>query len=297
MHYLEFLEAEARKNNSIVCFGVDPQISALPAHYAAWGIKGFVPFFQHIVKEMLGRKIGVGMFKPNEGYYVVHDEPRGADKHHHGSNVLDEILTIIEHAFPGAITNIDVKRGDIGPSSKNYAVQIFENWGAKAMTISGYMGDDSIAPFGEYCVNDDKLVYALCRTSNAGAISQGKKLANGLTIYEDMAQNIIGWAEKYPGMGAVVGGVSLHELKVLAETFAVTKTPILIPGAGGQGGSAAEIADVLREVGYPLYLARINSSSGITHPWAKKKLPAPENYAEVCVNEIEKMNTEIGPLF
>jgi len=69
---------------------------------------------------------------------------------------------------------------------------------------------------------------------------------------------------------------------------------LLIPGVGGQGGSAKDIADQLRAADYELGLARINSSSGLTHPWAKQKQAAPDNWAAVCVHEIFILNSEIN---
>ena len=65
--------------------------------------------------------------------------------------------------------------------------------------------------------------------------------------------------------------------------------PLLIPGVGGQGGSASEVISRLGDAGYDIALARINSSSGVTHPWTKKKEEAPENWAEVVVDKIEEL--------
>jgi orotidine-5'-phosphate decarboxylase len=67
---------------------------------------------------------------------------------------------------------------------------------------------------------------------------------------------------------------------------------LLIPGVGGQGGKADEVVAKLREAGYDLSLARINSSSELTHPWAKKNEPAPEDFAKVCVEQLHKLNEQ-----
>ncbi|MDY7027990.1 MAG: orotidine-5'-phosphate decarboxylase, partial [Spirochaetota bacterium] len=69
--------------------------------------------------------------------------------------------------------------------------------------------------------------------------------------------------------------------------------PLLIPGVGGQGGSASETVRILREAGYPLELVRINSSSGLTHPWLKKGESAPEDFAARVTGNLRKLNEEL----
>jgi orotidine-5'-phosphate decarboxylase len=296
MNYLEKLEKSARDTKSIVCMGLDPNINSLPPLYREAGIRGFKTYLEEIFFEMKKQNVQVGMFKPNEGYYSRHNVSRFDN--HFGDSTLVEIIQMTQEYFPHAISNLDAKRGDIGPSSDNYAYEIFDEFIVDATTIHGYMGTDSIAPFGKYCVSHGKGAYVLCRTSNPGKTDiQDLLLADGRMVYEAVAEKIIGWSNLYPGIGAVVGATGLEELAKLAKLFALHNIPMLIPGVGGQGGSAIEVVNVLRKARYPLWLARINSSSGITHPWAKKKEEAPENFAEVCVYEIKQLNEEIGPIF
>ena len=82
-------------------------------------------------------------------------------------------------------------------------------------------------------------------------------------------------------------------MKTLVALYQQYHVPLLIPGVGSQGGSAKEVMQILREEGYDLSIVRINSSSGITHPW-KTRDKFPNNYSEVCVNALAKLNEEIA---
>ena len=88
----------------------------------------------------------------------------------------------------------------------------------------------------------------------------------------------------------MVGATNLKELEDIAGYFADKDIPMLIPGVGSQGGSAPEVMEKLRNTGYPICLARINSSSGLTHPW--KKAPAPDDYLERVMINLTKLIKE-----
>ena len=82
----------------------------------------------------------------------------------------------------------------------------------------------------------------------------------------------------------------MDELKDIASLYAKHSVPLLIPGVGSQGGSAPSVMAALREVGYPVEMARINSSSALTHPW--KKGEAPEDWLEMCEASLRKLLKE-----
>jgi orotidine-5'-phosphate decarboxylase len=125
----------------------------------------------------------------------------------------------------------------------------------------------------------------------ADAIREGS-----MPFYMAVAHKVIDWAKDNPGVGAVVGATYIEELEEIAKLIVSSgvEVPLLIPGVGGQGGSAKDVVAVLRDTGYDLSLARINSSSGITHPWVKKKEVAPDDHAKVCVASLAKLNEQIG---
>ncbi len=297
MNFLEKLRESAIETGSIVCMGLDPVIEAMPEELARFGVNRVPEYFESIFREMIYQKVFPGAFKPNEGFYLVHD--KSIQEAFPGSGALARVLKILESRFPRIPVILDYKRGDIAKSSANYAAVGFESWGTDAVTVSPYMGTDSIMPFGDYC-NDEqgRGIYILNRTSNKGAEDfQNLPVVVGdetMPLYMVVALKIKEWAKDHPGVGAVIGATSLEELTDLAGLYVGKNIPLLIPGVGGQGGSAEEVVSRLSDVGYGLKLARINSSSGLTHPWAKKKQAAPDDYAKVCVEELNKLNEAIG---
>lgn len=87
-----------------------------------------------------------------------------------------------------------------------------------------------------------------------------------------------------------MGATNLDELRSIAAFYQAQRVPMLIPGVGSQGGSATEVMEILRTTGYPLVLARINSSSALTHPW--KQGPVPEDWLEICEANLRQLIME-----
>jgi len=286
MGYLNFLRETAERAGNIVCMGLDPVLDYLPARLG-YRIDEIIPnFFEKLFDEMSNRYLKPAAFKPNQGYYLKHDVPLQGD--FSGSLALSKTIKLCREYFPHIPVIMDYKRGDIATSSNNYAKEGFERWVADAVTISPYMGSDSVIPFLEYSTKGQGT-YILNRTSNAGGKDfQNLLLQDGSTLYEAVGKKIIEWAQKYPGTGAVVGATSVSELKVLAEQYAPYDIPLLIPGVGSQGGSALQVMNTLKKAKYDVKLARINSSSGLTHPW-KKSSHIPENWATVCADALEAL--------
>ncbi len=276
MNYKERLKESAQRVGNCVCMGLDPIQSALPYQSGDVG-EDLKRFFSELLGEMVKRNLSPAAFKPNIGYYTLFDAPRQGE--FKGSTALGELFNLLEEAFPGIPVILDSKRGDIALSSANYASEAFDLYQSDAVTVSPYMGSDSVAPFGEKRVAG-KGFYLLNRTSNVGAKDfQGLNVVDHVDekeiypLYMAVAHRIGRYGEKWRNVGAVVGATSLTELQELADYYATRDIPLLIPGVGSQGGSATETVAILKEVGYPLYLARINSSSGLTHPWKGGAVP------------------------
>ena len=196
---------------------------------------------------------------------------------------------MIRMLFPSSLIILDSKRGDIARSSQNYADEAFSSWKADSVTVSPYMGADSINPFKK----EGKGFYVLCRTSNpGGADLQNQVLENGKPVYMAVAEKIVGWNEGSGSVGAVVGATHMKELEDIVSYFAGNDVPILVPGVGSQGGSAPDVLSSLKKAGYDARLCRINSSSGLTHPWKKKAKEAPENWLDLSLDNISKLISE-----
>ena len=284
MDYLTLLKTSAKEAGNCACLGIDPNFSALPQGMDVTG------FFLELFEGMYKEGIKVAAVKPNIGYFSRLDKPLDGD--FSGSKALAKIVK----ALPAKPFILDAKRGDIATSSANYAFEAFRSWGADCVTVSPYMGSDSVGPFASAIGDDanDKGVYVLNRTSNPGGKDlQNQIMADGKPVYMHVAQLIANWNSEFSsGIGAVVGATNLKEFADLADFYSGRKVPMLIPGVGSQGGSAPDVIRIMRKANYDLSLCRINSSSALTHPWAKRKEAAPTNWKQVCLDAMKRFTEE-----
>ncbi len=213
MNFTDKLLAASRRNNSLLCVGLDPDVSLMSK-------VGLLEFNKAIVDATADL---VCAYKPNLAFY----EALGID----GLKVLQKT---IEH-IPTNIPIIgDGKRGDIGNTAKAYAKALFVTFGFDAATVSPYLGFDSVEPFIEY---KHKGVFILCRTSNPGAVDfQNLVNAQGIPLYEAVARKAKEW-NIHGNIGLVVGATYPDELKAIRKLC--PEMPLLIPGIGAQGGDLA----------------------------------------------------------
>ncbi|MBM3228867.1 orotidine-5'-phosphate decarboxylase [Candidatus Parvarchaeota archaeon] len=287
MGYIEFLADCAKANRSIVCLGLDPILEKLPPSVAGREER-IVGFFSEIVDAALCEQqvlagASIGAIKPNYAYFAQY-----------GFDGLRALKALIDR-YKGKVPIIfDGKRGDIGRSSEAYAKEVFDFWNADATTVSPYMGEDSVMPFIERC-KQGRGVYILCKTSNSGSHDlQSMVLDNGKQVFAHVASKMEKW--HVDGVGAVFGATYIDELETIIWQFydSHKKLPLLIPGVGAQGGSAADTAKILRTVWREtLPLHRINSSSGITYAYQKY---GSTDYVGCALKEIGRLNQEIGAI-
>jgi len=219
--FLEKLNALSRKNNSLLCVGLDSDTSRLPSCLVLE--KNAQLEFNRAIIE--ATKDIVCAYKPNSAFY----EARGKI----GWETLEETIGMIPDDIP---VILDAKRGDIGNTSSLYAESAFHNLGADAVTVHGYMGRDTIAPFVS---REERTVFVLVKTSNPSAAEfEDLELKDGRRNFEAMADLIAQWNEEFPGtLGAVVGATWPEDVaKVRAR---LPEAPLLVPGVGKQGGDAA----------------------------------------------------------
>lgn len=281
MSYKSLLIESAEKTGNIACMGIDPNLSALPSGM------NVDDYYIELLEEMDKRKLTPAAFKPNLGYFSRLDKPRSGL--FEGSKALSRILEALPEGVPFIL---DSKRGDIASSSLNYAHEAFSCWGSDSVTVSPYMGSDSINPF--VLSFPEKGIYILDRTSNPGGKDlQNRIMDDGKPLYMTVAETILKWNREYSeGIGAVVGATNLREAEDIITLFSSSGIPLLIPGVGSQGGSAESVLAIMEKAGYNKKLARINSSSALTHPWAKKKEAAPSDWKDLCMKNIEEFLEE-----
>jgi len=261
--------------------GMDPVLERIP-------IDGkdvrttIVEFYSNILDALQSKDSLPALVKPNYAFYAQYG--------FEGLQSLKQVIALYRAA--GLPVLLDAKRGDVGKTSLAYAREIFHFWDADAVTVSPYMGGDSIRPFTEFC-KESRGVYILARTSNEGAKDFQDLPVDGQPLYIKTAAKISEWAGESPGVGGVIGATSIDEFASIVNFFAECgeEVPLLIPGVGAQGGSAKEVVAVLRKADSPLAIHRINSSSGINYAYEKTDS---DDYAQAAVDAVRKLNKEIN---
>ena len=242
---------------SILCFGIDPDINRMKVE-----VEGISHYFQEITDRLMDEQ-QIAAIKPNYAFFAQY-----------GFEGLYNLENIIQH-YKGRIPIIlDAKRGDIGKTGEAYAREVYDFWGADAVTLSPYMGEDSIRPF----LREGKMAYLLCRTSNEGAGDFQELKCGRQFLYEKVAHKAKEW-----GCGLVVGATSDSIKKIVKITD--NKAPMLIPGVGAQGG---DLELVLKAIKSNPSIHRINASSSIAYAHEKGGTPV-----DAALKEAQKLNQTI----
>jgi len=223
MTFLDQLRTAERQNGSLLCVGLDPEPTKFPAHLQGDASKIY-DFCAAIVDATADL---VNSFKPQIAYFAAH---RAEDQ-------LEKLMEHMRRTAPQVPIILDAKRGDIGSTAEQYAKEAFERYGADAVTLSPFMGFDSVAPYLKY---HGKGAFLLCRTSNPGGDDfQPQRLLDlpgQPRLYEHIAALAQGPWNLNGQLGLVVGATypaEIERVRALAPTL-----PLLIPGVGAQGGDA-----------------------------------------------------------
>ncbi len=278
MNYTEQLKAAAQNNGSLISLGLDPVQERLP-------VKGEIEtaiteFYTKLLDGVLAENTSIGCVKPNYSFYAQYGFP--------GLRALQSIITFCRERKLPVI--LDAKRADIGKTSEASAREAFDFWKGDAVTIAPYMGSDSVMPFINYS-SQGKGAYILVRTSNVGAVDLQNLTVDNEPLYLKTAAKVVEWHQ--PGTGAVVGATYPEELRAIADYFAQSgkEIPLLIPGVGAQGGSAADVVNALRQSGSDLSMHRINSSSAINYAYEKEST---DDFVGAAIKAVSSLNSEIG---
>ena len=223
MTFLEQLQGAERQNGSLLCVGLDPEPGKFPASLKGDASKIY-DFCAQIVDATCDLAIS---FKPQIAYFAAY---RAEDQ-------LEKLMEHMRRNAPHVPVILDAKRGDIGATAEQYAREAFERYGADAVTLSPFMGFDSVQPYLKY---HGKGAFLLCRTSNPGGDDlQNQRLASvegQPLLYEHIAKLAQGPWNLNGQLGLVVGATypaEIERVRNLAPTL-----PLLIPGVGAQGGDA-----------------------------------------------------------
>ncbi|OGD98016.1 orotidine 5'-phosphate decarboxylase [Candidatus Curtissbacteria bacterium RIFCSPLOWO2_01_FULL_38_11b] len=212
MDFQKKLENIVRKNNSLICVGLDPDTATLRK-----GESFFFEFNKWLIDQTNDL---VCAYKPNIAFY----EAYGLD----GLGQLKKTVLYLKNNYPDIPIILDAKRADIPNTAKMYAKAIFEYWGSDATTVYPHLGLDSIEPFLSY---KDQQTFLLVKTSNPSSITfQNLKTEKG-PYYLAVAKKIKKWNKK--NVGIFVGATYPREIKELRELF--PDKIFLSAGFGAQG--------------------------------------------------------------
>lgn len=226
MPFTEQLARAEAQNASLLCVGLDPDPARFPDpwRFDAARIFDFCAAIVDATRDL------VIAFKPQIAYFAAH----------RAEAQLERLIEHIHAVAPGVPVILDAKRGDMGSTAEQYAREVFERYAADAVTLSPFLGFDSIEPYLRY---PEKGVIVLCRTSNPGGSDlQALRLAGdegrpGDRVFERIARLAHEAWNRTGQLALVVGATYPEEIERVREL--APRLPLLIPGIGAQGGDAA----------------------------------------------------------
>ncbi len=220
MTFVEMLARAERAHRSLLCVGLDPDPARFPGAMRGDPTRIF-DFCAAIVDATRDLVLA---FKPQIAYFAAH----GAEAQ------LERLIAHIHAMAPGVPVILDAKRGDVGSTAEQYAAEVFDRYRADAVTLSPFLGFDSIEP---YLRHEGKGAIVLCRTSNpGGGMLQDLDVGAGEKLYERIARMASSEWNVNGQVGLVVGATRPSEIARVREL--APTLPLLIPGIGAQGGDA-----------------------------------------------------------
>ncbi len=246
MTFNEKLENAMRRNNSLLCVGLDPDLDKLPKQMCKCenvSPKGGSPSGRKMCKCDVAKAFFdfnkviidathdlVCCYKPNSAFYEAH----GA----RGIEALKKTCDYINALYPGLPIILDAKRGDIGNTNRGYAQFAFDYLGADAITVQPYQGLGALKPFFEY---KDRGVIVLCHTSNPEAKDYQELTVDGTLLYERVAIDCAALAVELPNIAIVMGATYATQLQKVRSI--VGEMNMLVPGVGAQGGEVKSFVE------------------------------------------------------
>ena len=217
MSFADRLRRAHTISGSLLCVGLDPDPAKLPGD-CAQDSQPLLAFNRRIVDATADL---AAAYKPQIAFYSALGKE---------SELLASIRYIRERA-PHALVILDAKRNDIGHTAEAYAREAFDRYGADAVTVNPYLGDDSVRPF---LTRPDRGAILLCRTSNPGARDFQDLLIDGLPLYRHVAARANREWNGSANLMLVVGATYPAEMAELRRAHPALW--FLVPGIGAQGG-------------------------------------------------------------
>lgn len=259
---------QIRSKQSFLCVGLDADMAKLPAHLRE-SQDAIFEFNKAIIDATHHVTVA---YKPNTAFYEAHGIQ--------GWHALSETVNYIKSVYPEIMVIADAKRGDIGNTAKMYAKAFFENMNCDAITLSPYMGRDSVEPYLDY---PDRWAILLAITSNSGYadLQTIESKETGLQLFEEVLQRSSRWGSAN-NMMYVVGATRPDYLEAVRRI--VPEHFLLVPGVGAQGGSLDDVARLGMNKQCGLL---VNSSRGIIYA------DSGERFAEAARRSAEELQQQM----
>lgn len=264
----EDLYNRIKQKQSFLCIGLDTDIAKIPLHLLDFHDPVY-EFNKQIIKATHDLCVA---YKPNIAFY----ESRGSESWLSLEKTMNEIP-------PGIFKIADAKRGDIGNTTNMYARAFFDQLDFDSITVSPYMGEDSVKPYLDY---KNRWVIVLAVTSNLGAFDfQFLPISDSNEkVYEKIITTSRNWGTT-DNMMYVVGATKANMLEHIREI--IPDHFLLVPGVGAQGGNLEEVA----KYGFNSHCGLlVNSSRGIIYA------SSGTDFAEAAREEAKKMQKEMKVL-
>ena len=296
----KLIEAIEKKDSPIVV-GLDPQLPLIPSflfpegELTLEGAAQAIRDFNRMLIDALSPLIPA--VKPQIAMYEQFGLP--------GLSAYEETIRCAHEK--GLLVIADVKRGDIGSTSKAYAVSHLGRvklgdksvsvFNADFATVNPYLGTEGIEPFKEVCAEEGKGLFVLVKTSNPGSAELQDKLIGDKPLYLEVGEIVERWGESlrhggaYSDIGAVVGATHPEIGKRLRK--ALPHTFFLVPGYGAQGATAEDLAGFFDSSGGG---AIVNSSRGIIGAWKQKDYAdfGEKGFAEAAAEAVLRMKEALN---
>ncbi len=270
--FADRLSAAVRSTKTPVLVGLDPRAESLPqglldpqaARHQASVAAAYRTFCEGVIDVVAPL---VPAVKPQVAFFEDLGPP--------GMQALAEVIRYA--SAKGLLVIVDGKRNDIGSTATAYANAWLgagekSPWGGDALTVSPYLGDDSLDPFVEVCQQRDAGIFVLVKTSNPGGKTFQDRMIDGAPLYRHVGAYVESVATQtasacgYSCIGAVVGATYPQQLAELRATM--PHTWFLIPGFGAQGGNARDVAPAFEERGLG---GIVNNSRGVIFAHSRKE--------------------------
>ena len=301
---IEQLIGNIKKTNAPIVVGLDPMLEYIPEEvttkaYRECGetLEGAAEAIWQFNKEIIDNTYDlIPAVKPQIAMYEQFGIP--------GLSAFKKTIDYCKEK--GLIIIGDIKRGDIGSTSKAYAdghlgrVQVgnkeYLPFGEDFVTVNPYLGSDGVKPFIDVCKKEDKGLFILVKTSNPSSGEFQDQLVDGRPLYELVGEQVAKWGESHMGneysyIGAVVGATYPEMGKMLRDIM--PKTYILVPGYGAQGGQGKDLVHFFNQDGLG---AIVNSSRGIIAAYKQDKYVqfGAENYGKAARAAVTDMIQDIS---